>query len=292
MKPPEVDEPREVNCSPFWALYMPSFRHIMSQVRSGPLQKATRAGMPVKQAGAVGVILVMGVLDKRMSWFLDVLGGTSYLGIKASINAALEDRAIEEILLVIDSPGGSVNGLAETGELIREARAKKQVTALIDGLGASAAYWLASQATEVVAERTSLVGSIGTITYLYDMSKMYEEAGVKPVVVSTGEFKGTGIPGTKVTDKQKAELQGIVDFYGDDFRDAVVKGRRLDPKAVAKLATGEVWPAPAALEHRLIDRMGTFEEVLTSLGAAVSRRARTRSAQARAVALGILRPGR
>jgi len=149
-------------------------------------------------------------------------------------------------------------------------------------MAASAAYWLASQATEVVAGRASLTGSIGAITYLYDMSKMFKEAGIEPVVVSTGELKGVGIPGTEVTDAQKAELQGIIDFYGDEFRSAIVQGRRMSPESVKKLATGEIWPAPAALEHGLVDRMGTFEDVVGEIEAATRNREHAR-ARARAL---------
>lgn len=299
--PPEhkTEAPRVVNTSPFWAVYLPAFERILSQafaagsdVAAGPVAKASRAGLPVKQAGPVAVVGVMGVLEKRRSWFLDFLGGTSYLSVKASLNAALADSAIHEIMLLVDSPGGSVDGLAETGELVRAVRAKKRVTAFVDGLGASAAYYIASQATEVVSERTSLVGSIGTIAYLYDMSEMYKKAGVKPVVVSTGELKGTGIEGTPVTDEQKAELEKIVNFYGDDFKDAVVQGRRMSPEAVGELATGAVWPAPEAVTNGLIDRIASLEETLAGLTAAVSSRAHTRATwrarRAWAISQGIL----
>lgn len=292
-----------LNHSPFWAIYRPALERLLSSAAARPsvlvdpavraadvdmtaatgaVARAKAAGVPVSQVGSIAILGVMGVLQKRSDWLLRMFGGTSYLGIKAAINAAVEDSGVDEILMIVDSPGGDVDGLSETADMIRAAREKKRITAYADGMIASAAYWLASQATEIIGERTSLVGSIGAITYLYDMSKAFAEAGIEPVVVSTGELKETGVPGTEVTEKQKAELQGIIDFYGDEFGNAIVQGRRMSPAAVKKLATGEIWPAPKALEHGLIDRTASFEDVVAALDAS-SRSRSTRRGHARAI---------
>lgn len=271
-------------CSPFWAIYRPALERMIAETAAraarGPAQKAADAGLPIRSSDGLAVVSVRGVLEKRRSWMLDLFGGTSYLSIRAALEAALADKSIEEIMLLVDSPGGSVDGLAELGDFMREARATKPITVFIDGMGASAAYYLASQATRIVAGRTALAGSIGTILVMYDYSKAFEEAGIKPVVVATGEFKSTGVPGTEITDAQKKELQEIVDFYEADFEHAIVQGRRMDPKAVKELATGRVWDAPEAMELGLVDALGTYQSTVAELFGHVKRRARGRGARA------------
>lgn len=260
--------------SPFWAIWEPGF-----VVAAGPARKAAASGAPIRTpVPGVAVVGVGGVLEKRESFFSS---GTSYLRIQQAMNAALEDKSVEEIMLLVSSPGGSVEGMAETGDLVRSARAKKRVTTFIDGMGASAAYYIGAQANEVVASRDATVGSIGIISYLYDMSAAFKKEGIKPVVISTGEAKGTGIPGTEVTKVQHADIERMVNFHFEDFKDAIVQGRRMDPKAVEAVATGEVWPAPEAVTLNLVDRIATFDETLGGLAASVKASARNRGRRAR-----------
>ena len=89
---------------------------------------------------------------------------------------------------------------------------------------------------------------------------MAEQMGIRVVVISTGEFKGTGTPGTELTDSQEAYLQGIVDAYFADFKQAVRKGRKMSKEDVDAAADGRIFMAKDALRMGLIDGISSLEK--------------------------------
>ncbi len=104
-----------------------------------------------------------------------------------------------------------------------------------------------------------MIGSIGTYAVVSDMSGMAEQAGVKVHVVRAGEFKGTGVPGTEVTDEQLSEVQRLIDSRNDFFLRAVSAGRNMPIAQVRELADGRVHPAKEALSLNLIDSISSFD---------------------------------
>jgi ClpP class serine protease len=165
------------------------------------------------------VIEARGLLMKQQSW----MGGTATLQLRRDIRAAAADPNVSAILLAIDSPGGTAAGTADLAADVRAAARQKPVWAQIEDLGASAAYWLASQADQVFANtaRRPMVGSIGTYQTVYDLSAAAEQEGVKVFHFATGPLKGAGMPGTPVTEEQQADFQGRVDAVQDSFDAAV-----------------------------------------------------------------------
>lgn len=257
-------------------------RHLATHgVQDGPALDAARDGLPVQVDGGVAVVQLMGPMYRRA-------GGMAarYYGIagtdatRMAIQAAVEDPDVEHILLRIDSPGGSVAGLDLLGDTV--ARAEKPVTALVDGMAASAAYYVAAQADRVLLGRNDLVGSIGTRMLLYDYSKAFEQAGIEAVPIDTGPFKSAGAVGTEITDEQRADFQRIVDFYFTDFVGAVARGRELTEKAVRAVADGRLFTPDEALDAGLVDGVATFEEVRRDLR---SRRGRKTDASRARLAL-------
>lgn len=116
----------------------------------------------------VATIPLEGPIFRRAGLFAAISGGASVEDLGLDLTAALNEAAVSAILLNVDSPGGEVNGIAELAAMIRAAEAQKPVVAYISDLGASAAYWLASAAQEVVVASTALVGSIGVIATMPD----------------------------------------------------------------------------------------------------------------------------
>lgn len=243
----------------------------------------------VQLRGAVAVIPVRGVVMKdapgwavKAGWAAD----TRLLREQALIVAAAPD--VESVLLVIDSPGGSVDGLAELGDALYALRQAKRLVAAVDGLAASAAYYIASQADQIVAGRMDLIGSIGTIIVAYDVSRMFDEAGIETVVISTGRLKGTGVTGSELTDDQRAYLQEVVDQFFGDFRAAVGRGRpALQGPAFDAVASGRVWTAADAQRLKLIDALGSPDEVLGRMQAELREAGRGRMARAKARAVDV-----
>ncbi|WP_020472444.1 S49 family peptidase [Zavarzinella formosa] len=217
---------------------------------AAPLRSYTQLVPTGRDGQAIAVIQADGELMKQQS----SMGGTSTVQLRHDIRQAARDPNVSAILLAIDSPGGTVAGTAELANEVTAARRAKPVWAQIEDLGASAAYWFASQADMVFANvATAMVGSVGTIWVWQDDSKKAEQKGVKTFVFSTGSLKGTGAPGTPMTDEQQAYIQGLVNDMQIPFDAAVQKGRGLKPAQMEAIKSGRTFLAPEALKLRLID---------------------------------------
>lgn len=211
------------------------------------------SAMPYRVEGDAGVIPIRGVLLKSVPGWARLYGiaATGYDEIRQMLSLAVEDRRVSRIELRITSPGGMVAGCMDTADAIRAADRIKPVTAAIEDLGASGAYWLASSASRITANATAEIGSIGVYTYFADATKAWEEYGVQWIVVRSGPHKGMGID--KITAEQIAAVQEVIDGMASHFIDQVAAGRKVQREKAAEWATGRVWLAPAALELGLID---------------------------------------
>jgi len=224
-----------------------------------------RAGTETTMRNGVAVIPVMGPLTKNPGLIEAILGFASTDEIREAVESAAADEMVREIVLRIDSPGGSVAGMAELDDAILSARERKTVTAQVDGQAASAGYSIASQATEIYAGRQDIVGSIGVRLMLYDMSQMFEAEGIEPVVIDTGEFKSAGAPGTGITQSQRNDFQRLVDSFFEEFRQVVMRGRGISSEEFDAVADGRVWVGQEAVDNGLIDRISTYRETMQNI---------------------------
>ncbi len=243
------------------------------RVNPGPKQAQTDAAGDV----TIALVSISGVMTKRGSSFSDA-GATSM--IRQQIRAAARDPNIDAIMLVVDSPGGSVSGTADLAADIAAAAKQKPLYAFVEDMGASAAYWSASQATKVFANNdTALVGSIGTFVGMYDSSARAEKKGIKAIVIRAGEHKGTGFPGTKITDEQQAIWQSVIDETQKSFTAGVASGRGISLAQAEALADGRIHAAGDALKLGLIDGIQSYEATLSQLReAALAGRSTTKGA--------------
>ena len=169
----------------------------------------------------------------------------------------------------MDSPGGQVAGVQELADEVHDTDWVKPVHAHLDDLGASAAYWVASQARRVTANQTAQVGSIGVLAVVEDTAGMAEQEGVKVHVVATGPRKGDFAPGAPVTEDALVALrEEVEDTYGH-FLAAVTRGRGLRGNRLEAVADGRTWIAAKAVERGLIDAVASEEEAIAGLAKAV-----------------------
>lgn len=206
--------------------------------------------------GGIMIIPIDGSIMRGVSSF----GGTSSVQIRRIIRVAVRNPEVKGIMLRIDSPGGTVAGTDELAGDIRAASQIKPIRSHVEGLMASAAFWIGSQASLITASRTSEIGSLGTVAVVHDSSEMAKNEGIKVHVISTGDFKGAFTPGSEVTEEQLADLQEIVDELNEFFMEAVMNGRDMDAKTVKSLFDGRVHVAEKALSLKLIDGVMSFEE--------------------------------
>lgn len=218
---------------------------------------------PTTVIDGVAVIDLLGVMSKATSfWRLYGLGNATTIEVRDAIDRAAANAQIRAIVLRIDSPGGSVAGTADLASAVANARAVKPVLAFIEDMGASAAYWTASQAQEIYAGQTAKVGSIGTYAVIPDYSQMAANEGIKIHVIRAGTFKGAAEPGTVVTDAQLADFQRVIDQTNELFLAGVARGRGISLAKVKELNDGRVHVGKHAQALGLIDGVSTLGAVI------------------------------
>lgn len=165
------------------------------------------------------------------------------------VNEAASDPSVMQIILHIQSPGGTAVGCCEASEVVKNASMVKPVKTYTDEMMASAAYFIGSAAEEVYTTKSSLVGSIGTYVVLVDDSKLMERIGISYTVLRSGKYKGAGIDG--YSDEQIEEMQSMVDGYGEQFRQYVSEYRQgaVDPDDMQ----GQIFMGEKSVEKNLAD---------------------------------------
>jgi capsid assembly protease len=218
----------------------------------------------------IAVINVMGIIAQHAAQVDDISGsgGTSTDRVSNSFRSALNDPAVKAIVFNIDSPGGNVNGVQSLSDEIFKARGQKPIIAQVNSLAASAAYWIASSADEIVMTPGAQVGSIGVYALHKDVSKANEAKGEKYTFISEGDFKTEGNQHEPLTDEAIAAIQDGVKAYYVDFTSAVARGRGVETKAVIEgFGRGRVEKDKKAIKSGMADRIATLNETLRGLSA-------------------------
>jgi len=177
----------------------------------------------MSQVGSVAVIEANGVTGKRVDWFEKLMGMVDYDDITDAIAIAEGDDSIESIVLSFDSPGGSHTGTQEAADVIRNS--SKPIYAFTDGMMASAAYYLGSQAKAIYASPTAIVGSIGSILVRQDNSSYLENLGVKITAFAKGKHKADGRSFKAMSKEESETLDSFVGKAYDDFKSTVLRSR-------------------------------------------------------------------
>ena len=251
-----------------WMIEPEWFKNQVAAIESGVLAPQGKAEpSPYDVVGQVAVIPIEGALMKIRSKY----GGTSTVDARSQIRAAMTDPAVKAILLHIDSPGGTAAGTEALAQDVADAAAKMPVHAHIEDMGASAAYYVASQAHRITASKASLVGSLGTKMTVVDSSGMAEKQGLKVHEITTGEYKGAGADGVPLTDKQLTYFQKIVNDYGEHFKNAVQRGRHISREQTDALFDGRVHDADTAKTIGLIDDVASLDAAMQAITDEVTR---------------------
>jgi protease-4 len=172
------------------------------------------------------------------------------------IEEARTDSSARAMLLVIDSPGGSMAGGEALHGALKRFAEKKPIVALMGGTAASAGYMIAMPAQHVLAREATVTGSIGVLLQSFDVSELMARLGVRPDILATGPFKAQPNPFQPLTDQGRAEMMRVLEDLHGQFIAMVVAGRRMDEARVRPLADGRVFTGRQALGLGLIDAIG------------------------------------
>jgi signal peptide peptidase SppA len=254
-----------------WLGSLDSYRDYLT--RQDRLDSAVASGMPAPAQvegyslhGNVAVVDVSGPLTNTDSFWNELFGLTSYNSIRNNLIEAASNPDVKEIVMNIDSPGGSPAGLSDVSNLIQSISKAIPVSAYTAGHMTSAAYWLGSAADKIYAGPTATVGSIGVITTHFDVTKNLEDKGVKPTVIRAGDKKALGGPYEELSKEAKAEIQGQLDHLHDVFISKVADHRGMSHADVKKnLADGSTFIGEQAVSVGLADGLTTLDALVGGL---------------------------
>lgn len=213
----------------------------------------------------IAIIPVNGVLAQRPD-IVELLyyGAEDTSAIQDMVKSASADNAVKGILLKVDSPGGFITGGPETADAVAKAASRKPTVAFTDGMMASLAYWIGSQASAVIATRSASVGSIGVFAAHIDATEFHKAIGMKVEITRNtgGDLKAAGAFGTSMTEAQRADIQAGVDSTFAAFAKDV---RRTRQDVSADSMRGQVFDGPDAKKAGLIDAVGSLSYALSRL---------------------------
>jgi signal peptide peptidase SppA len=265
----------------------------LPQAEAGQLQAALtpRQDLKVQQAeGAVAILPIYGILAQRMSFIEELFtGGTSVEKLQAVFRGLVADDQVKAIVLNFDTPGGYSVGVDEFAQEILEARGAKPIIAQIDSCAASAGYWLASAAEEIVITPGGQVGSVGVYAVHEEMSRLFEELGITYTLISSGGLKGTDQDFLPLSEELRAEIQKSVDYTDAMFKKTVAAGRGITAAAVSEnYGDGKMFMPKEAKALGIVDKIAPLKDTLARLGvsAPAIQRRQSRAAVRAAAAAG------
>lgn len=217
---------------------------------------------PFEMRDGVAVVRIDGPLSHHAGWWCD-----SYDEIKCRVGEALAARSTS-VMLVIDSPGGEVSGCFETARELRAMAeaARVPLVTYVDGMAASAGYALACCGSTIYTPQTAILGSVGVISGLVDMTEALTSWGIRVRLVTSGERKADGHPYQAISDGAVAALQSMVDTLAGIFFQWVAEARAgagLTVESIRAMQAGVVLGADAK-------RAGLADEVVATLDDALA----------------------
>lgn len=239
-------------------------RKLLGGERFSGLDLHAELGIPTEEdrprqdrVGKIAVVPIIGVIDNRPQSM-----GTSTEEVARLARRAAADPETVGILYDVDSPGGTVTGVPETAQVIREIAKVKPSAAIANGLMASAGYWLGAAVGKGNVWQLGSgegSGSIGVWTAHEDWSQWLEQEGVKITEISAGKFKTEGAPWNPLTEEAQTFLQARVDEVYKAFLASVAEDRGDTPANVrAGYGEARVLPGKLAKAANLVDHIGTL----------------------------------
>lgn len=214
----------------------------------------------------VAVIPIYGTMVPRADIFTETSGLLSCEQIGQLIDAAVADPAVDVIVLDIDSPGGSVFGTAELAAKVAAARRVKRVVAVANHLACSAAFWVATQASEFVVSPSSMVGSVGVFLMHVDESEAIRTSGRAVTFISSTPEKVAGASEKPLDATGHAEMERTVNGYYAEFVRGVAAGRGVSQGKVREdYGRGGTVLAKDAVSRGMADRVATMDDTIGRL---------------------------
>jgi len=214
--------------------------------------------------GDTAIVHIDGPIDKNLSsWDRLCFGATDLNDVDKALARISSDNSIKNVLIALDSPGGSFPGVPETaGRVAALSAAGKNTIAYCGDMACSAAYWIAAQCDQVFAPASASVGSIGVYLAIVDQSRRLEEMGLNVQELKSGDLKTAGAPWKPLTESERNHLQERVEHIGAMFRAAVTNKRDVPEDAME--GQSFIGDAPGADFRSALD-VGLIDAIVPTL---------------------------
>lgn len=216
-----------------------------------------------KKDGAVALIPVYGTIVPREDRYSQFFGETGAENTAERVRVAVADSRVKAIVLHVDSPGGNVNGVTEAAALIRSLRGRKPIVAHADFNMASAAYWIASAADEIVASPSAQIGAVGVIAMVQDVQGMMEKEGIKMTAYAKPSDKADGWGYWDNSEKFDARMKLEISEAYAQFVNDIAASREIDRAAVEAEWAG-YYNAKRAKLLGMVDKVRSISETFAA----------------------------
>ena len=225
-----------------------------------------RADVGLKGKNRIAVVHAYGFIGGRESHTDPTLGVMmGHETVIDNLRSAADDGRVDAIVFRVDSPGGESLASELIAREVGKIAADKPVIVSMGDVAASGGYLIAMTGDPVIAERTTLTGSIGIIYGKLNLKGLYDKLGIHKEIISRGKFANLDSDYGPYTPEERNRVQALMeDFYGK-FINKVAAARKMTPEDVDKVAQGRVWTGEQALEHGLVDELGGLERSLEIL---------------------------
>jgi len=231
--------------------------------RGGDYKQITQESLGLNKGEKIAIVYAAGDITSGRSTFSgngqETIGSDSLV---KTINEVRDDRSIKAIVLRIDSPGGS--GLASDiiWRAIEAAKAKKPIVVSMSDVAASGGYYIACNANKIVAEPSTITGSIGVVGGKPVLKGFYDWIGVSNEYVMRGKNAGMFRESEKFSDTERAKFQEFLKNTYDDFTSKVAKGRGKEQTYIDSIGQGRVWTGFQGKERGLVDEYGGLDKAI------------------------------
>ncbi|MBI3944698.1 MAG: signal peptide peptidase SppA [Armatimonadetes bacterium] len=200
-------------------------------------------------------------------------GGTGLFGgasgsdsVVAQLARGRRDASIKAVVVRINSPGGSAAASQEIyAELMKIRKAGKPVVASMGDVAASGGYYVAAAADRIVANGSTLTGSIGVVMEMQNLQGLFQKIGVRSNTIKSGKFKDIGSSTRPMTPEERELLQGLVNDVYEQFVGAIIAGRKqVDPARLRQLADGRIFTGRQAHALKLVDELGNLQDAVAT----------------------------
>ncbi len=234
-------------------------------VKSSNYRRVSPESVGINEGERIAVIYASGAIGSGKSDD-GSFGGDQAVGsdtVVKAINDARDDKSIKAIVLRVDSPGGSIYPSDLIWNAVESAKQKKPVVASMGDLGASGGYYISTNAHRILAQPSTLTGSIGVFAGKPVVKGFYDWLGVSSEYVLRGKNSGLFRETEQFTPDERAKFEDTIKkFYYNEFVPRVARGRNRDAEYIDSVAQGRVWTGAQAKERGLVDELGGLDRAV------------------------------